>query len=139
MDPSTAEATLATLKIGAAVIAVIKALGPWGLLLFVLTTNLAVPLAVLVMWFVNARRQDALIERYRDDMLRSLNEHGEALETMSRYYRDNVDLVRSWERIANGLQDVVLLNTQAMQRMSDRVDNNLWCPVVRDKVRGSGA
>jgi hypothetical protein len=133
MDPATAEAAL---KTGAALITVINALGPWGLLALVLGTNLAVPLVVLVFWFVNAKRQDKLVEGYRADMNHALKEYGAALGTVSKYYEDNVELVRDFQKIADGFQSVVVLNTQAMQRLVDRVDNNLWCPVLREQIKG---
>lgn len=48
-----------------------------------------------------------------------------------RMYTDNVELVKSFEKIAGSLQDVVILNTQVMQGIKESVDNNIYCPIMR--------
>jgi hypothetical protein len=46
-------------------------------------------------------------------------------------YEDNVKLVEGYERIAEGLQDVLILSTQTMTQVKASVDNNLYCPLMR--------
>ncbi|MDD2853545.1 MAG: hypothetical protein PHY09_16795 [Desulfuromonadaceae bacterium] len=46
-------------------------------------------------------------------------------------YSDNVSLVKSFDKLANSLQDIVILNTQVMQGMKESVDKNIYCPLMR--------
>ena len=46
-------------------------------------------------------------------------------------YENNAELVKNVSRIAENLQDIVLLNTQQMQAVRDLVSNNLYCPLMR--------
>lgn len=56
------------------------------------------------------RRYAALLETYRSDVSR-----------LSKYYENNVKLVESWEKIAEGFQSIVVLNTQKMTELCDFV------------------
>lgn len=46
-------------------------------------------------------------------------------------YESNVQLVKNYEKIADGLQDILVLSTQAMTGVKTSVDNNLYCPLMR--------
>lgn len=46
-------------------------------------------------------------------------------------YNDSAALVKSYEKIANSLQDIVILSTQTMQGVKQSVDNNIYCPLMR--------
>lgn len=46
-------------------------------------------------------------------------------------YKDNVKLVEQYERTAEGLQDIIVLSTQTMTQVRDRIDANLYCPLMR--------
>ncbi len=46
-------------------------------------------------------------------------------------YTDNVQLVKNYEKVAQGLQDILVLSTQTMTQVKDRVDNNLYCLLMR--------
>jgi hypothetical protein len=50
-------------------------------------------------------------------------------------YEKNVQLVKSFESIADNLQDLVIMNTQAMDGVSSAMRNNLFCPLVRSRIR----
>jgi len=52
-------------------------------------------------------------------------------EAALKMYEDNVKLVENYEKIANGLQDIIVLSTQKMTQVKDRIDNNLFCPLMR--------
>lgn len=43
-------------------------------------------------------------------------------EAAVRMYEDNVDLVKKYEQVATDLQNVVILNTQTITRLVDRID-----------------
>lgn len=48
-----------------------------------------------------------------------------------RMYEENVKLVLAYERVATGLQDIVVLSTQVMTQVRDKIDANLYCPLMR--------
>lgn len=59
---------------------------------------------------------------------RSVEKRHEAAIQM---YQDNVKLVVSYEKIAESLQSIIVLSTQTLTGVSDRIDNNLYCPLMR--------
>ena len=69
---------------------------------------------------VNGIREETrnILEVYRQDTQRMSKELGENQAKTDQYYRDNVELVRNYERIANSLQDVVVSNTTAITRLN---------------------
>jgi hypothetical protein len=46
-----------------------------------------------------------------------------------------VELVKSFDRMAKDLHSVVTYNSQAMQKVVDRIESNAFCPIVREKGR----
>lgn len=88
---------------------------------------------VLLLWYVGERTSRAALQAYREDTLRQSQEHEKALAAAVQMYKDNVQLVKSYEKIAEGLQDLIVLNTQTITRLCDKVDGNQFCPMVRTK------
>lgn len=83
-------------------------------------TPLGILLILLVLYYFNDRRYQQMLQQYRSD-----------IDRISQYYESNVVLVKSYETIANSLQDQVVLNTQTMQRMVDVCITNQFCPNAR--------
>lgn len=52
-----------------------------------------------------------------------------------RMYEENVKLVESYEKVAEGLQDIIVLSTQTMTQVKDRIDANLFCPMMRKEPK----
>lgn len=50
-------------------------------------------------------------------------------------YEKNVDLVKEYQTMSNNQQDVILFNTQKMTEINTKIDNNLYCPLVRKKAK----
>ena len=46
-------------------------------------------------------------------------------------YTENVKLVVNFEKLAESLQSIVVLSTQTLTGVKDRIDNNLFCPLMR--------
>jgi hypothetical protein len=46
-------------------------------------------------------------------------------------YDENVKLVISYEKFAEGLQSIIVLSTQTMTQVKDKIDANLYCPLMR--------
>jgi len=93
---------------------------------------------VICFWWLNERkrsdnerkRQEALA-LYREDMHKVLKAYGDDLKAVATFYKDNVKLVESYQKISDSLQDTVVLNTQVMQRLTDAVCTNQYCPASR--------
>jgi len=115
MDASTAAAMGALAQI-------ISALGPWGMGVLVLGLPLIMPFVVIFLSCTTARRQADLLETYRADTCRILDEYGKSVDAVSSYYKNNVLLVEGYERVCRDLHSVVVLNTQTMQRLCDKID-----------------
>ena len=62
----------------------------------------------------------------------------ERFEEVVRMYEHNVLLVKSSEKTAEGLQNVIYLSTQAITRMMEKADNNHFCPVIRERRNAHG-
>jgi hypothetical protein len=52
-------------------------------------------------------------------------------EAAIKMYEENVKLVINYEKIAEGLQSIIVLSTQTMTSVKNSVDNNLFCPLMR--------
>lgn len=153
-------ADLTTLVQAVATIAgVLQQLGVPGLVALVLAAPAAVLITVLVLNHLQDRKTAAMLEVYRQDMakmtetaraealtqlevyradtqsiLRSLGkEHSETAQ----YYKDNVELVKSYERVAKDLSDLVAGNVRLLERLTNQISNNMYCPMVRERARGS--
>ena len=68
------------------------------------------------------RANTELVRIYREDTKQILECYGKDTSKLSTYYNENVELVHSWRRIAEGFQQTVVLNTATMQRINDRID-----------------
>jgi len=92
---------------------VLRSFGPFGIL--------------LVIWWVDAKSLRKVLDCYKRDMAE-----------MRQMYESNVRLVEKYEKVATDLQDVVIMNTQAMTKICDDIEKNQFCPMVRleKKVQG---
>ena len=52
-------------------------------------------------------------------------------DAMKSMYENNVRLVESYEKMANGLLEVVALNTAKWTEVADKIDMNQFCPLMR--------
>ena len=106
-----------------------EAMGPYGLLLII---------GYLHMRWVerireeDRRRYEELLARYKADV-----------DAVAEMYRNNVTLVEETQRIARQasklaeeLAEIVHLNTQVQTRLVEKIDSNMYCPMVRKEVHG---
>jgi len=137
---------------------VLQQLGVPGLVSLVLAAPAAVLITVLVLHHLQNRNTSSLLEAYRADMAalaeKARAEAATQLETYradtqnilrvlgkehsetSQYYKDNVELVKAYERMSKDLSDLVATNVQVLERLAGKIENNLFCPVARERVRG---
>ncbi len=78
---------------------------------------------------VEAMRAESrgMLEAYRSDTQAILRELGADQAQTDQYYRDNVELVRQYERLAKDLVAVVTCNTKALERLSVIIETRGGC------------
>jgi hypothetical protein len=92
---------------------------------------------VLAFW-LNMRWVDRRDERQAERLQQVLEQYRRDMDDLQAKYNANVLLVEETQRIAkqvvqiaSELSSVVVLNTQVQTRLSERIENNLFCPMVR--------
>lgn len=129
MTPAEIATTLEALT---GIAQILERLGISGLIALALSGPVLVLIAVLVIEYHRSRKTQELmtlsvesmraenratLETYRADTQNLLRELGANQRQTDTYYRDNVELVRGYELVASNLQDVVVSNTRAMERL----------------------
>lgn len=125
MNPNDIQTLLSAVQ---TIATILSSLGVPGLLALALSGPALVIIAVLVMTNISITRMEKSQQIYRDAMYQTLEayradtqkivreigkEHAEAV----RFYNDNVELVRDYERIADALQTIIVNNTRATERL----------------------
>jgi len=83
---------------------------------------------VVIMWWHDMKQVRKILDCYKKDMAE-----------MRQMYKNNVHLVENYEKVATDLQDVVIMNTQAMTKICDDIEQNQYCPMVRLQKKAQGA
>ena len=99
------------------IMAALKAYGPLGL--------------VIIFLYLEIRANRKQAEVYRIDMHKVLKEHGDFMTEIRRMYENNVKLVENYEDVCGNLKDLIIMNTQGMQKVSDDINRNQFCPAAR--------
>ena len=92
-----------------------------------IVSNFGVPGIVLVIWWFDMKANEKTLKQYRDDMIE--------LRDM---YKNNVELVKRYAEMNGDLREIVIMNTQSLQRVCDDVRQNQFCPMVRLKKDAEG-
>lgn len=92
-----------------ALIAIVKEIGAWPLITILLLILVGPWIGMYLLNRGHEKRHAAVVKMYED----------------------NVQLVKGYERVAEGLQDILVLSTQTMTQVKSSVDNNLYCPLMR--------
>jgi hypothetical protein len=69
---------------------------------------------VLILGYFAKQQIDKTLSQYRDDMLEQ-----------RKMYEANVDLVKRTLSMADDLKDIIMLNTQAMTKLVERIDKEV--------------
>ena len=126
---------------------ILEKLGVPGLIALLLVGPGAVLVTILVLDHLRGKRMEKineehraaaglLVEQYRADTQSILRDYGLNHAAAVQLYKDNAELVRQYARIADNLQDVVVGNTRAMERVAGLTENNMHCPLAREKAKG---
>lgn len=111
-----------------AIAQILERVGLSGLVALALLGPGLVLCAIIVVEYHRARRTQEILdaarkecrmvlETYRVDTRQILRELGEGIQQNVRFYRDNVELVKQYDFLAKNLQDVVVSNTRATERL----------------------
>lgn len=75
---------------------------------------LGLPGLVVVFWYMDQRRMDALVHKHQDDLREVLSAYKRDVDAIGQMYRDNVSLVKGYEKLADDLTSIITLNTQTL-------------------------
>jgi hypothetical protein len=75
---------------------------------------------VIFLWWSDNKRIWAVLTQYKQDMVEQRE-----------MYKSNASLCRDFSAIASDLRDIVVLNIQKMTEVSDAINQNQFCPLVR--------
>ena len=93
---------------------------------------------IIALWLLSDKAAQRALLAYREDTLRQTQEHAAALSEVREMYKNNVDLVKNYQHIAEGLQTLIVLNTQTITKLCDKVESNQYCPQIRLKKEAIG-
>ncbi|MBE0598298.1 MAG: hypothetical protein IH614_13605 [Desulfuromonadales bacterium] len=96
-------------------------------------STLGLPGMAVVFWYVDQRRTDRMMIEHKKDLAAVLENYRADMQKVTRYYEDNVLLVKGYERLASDLSGIIHLNTQVQTHLVEQIKNNMFCPVIREK------
>lgn len=91
---------------------------------FRLVSAFGLPGAILMIWYLSDRNHSSTLKAYREDTLRMHAASQEALGSVKQMYESNVALVKSYDKMASGFQDLVVESTRTLTRVCDLVSHN---------------
>lgn len=132
------------ISMAASVLSLLKIVGGWPIGLIILAMIIAVFLTPWWVIVVISRGQDRrasahdlrtveLVNEIKGVFTEALNEQKERFDAMAQMYQDNVLLVKGYEKLACDLANIIHLNTQTNTKLVEKINNNHYCPVVRQK------
>lgn len=83
---------------------------------------------------VDARHQQEMAE-FRQQMTIIITQQEKRFEVVVRNYENNVLLVENYQKLANELAGIIHMSTQVMTKLVEKIDNNLFCPIVKGDRR----
>jgi hypothetical protein len=83
--------------------------------------------------------------RHKEDMARTetqlmsiVSQQEKRFEVVVKNYENNVLLVESYQRLAGELSGIIHMSTQVMTRLVEKIANNLFCPMIKEKGNRNG-
>lgn len=136
MNPQEIQALVSALQ---TIATVLSGLGVPGLIALGLAAPAIVLITIMVLDYIRNGRMELMLKDFRSDTTRLIESHrketaqileayrsdtqdvcrelGKEHAEAVRFYNDNVELVRNYERLADALQTVVIGNTRAVERL----------------------
>lgn len=78
-----------------------------------------------------------ILDQYRTDTNKFQTEFSAKHDEVVQFYKDNVELVKTTQRLALDMRDIIVNNTRAMESLTSAVKSNFFCPVARESATGS--
>ncbi len=103
-----------------------------------LAASFGIPGIIFIVWYFSEKSHERTLHAYREDTLRQQKEFQDGLAEVRRMYEDNIELVRAYSSLASDQKDVLMMNAHGFTRLSDRIDTNQFCPMVRLKKQAAG-
>lgn len=75
---------------------------------------------ILIVWYLDSRAMRKILDQYKDDMAET-----------RRMYENNVKLVEGYQYLSGDLKDLIILSTQHLQKLTDQIAQNQYCPMQR--------
>ena len=94
---------------------------------------LALPGLVFIIWIVDLLRANRLEKKRDKEQALLLDAYREDVRAVTQFYKDNVLLVENYQKLANDLAGIIHLNTQVQTQLVEKIKNNMFCPIVREK------
>lgn len=82
---------------------------------------LGLPGLIVVLWYFDMKRIDSLILKHQEDLKDVLAVYKRDVDTIGQMYRDNVSLVKGYEKLADDLTSIITLNTQTLTSLVEHV------------------
>lgn len=126
---------------------IINTLGAPGVIL----VCLGAPCLVMCFMYADHRRYEReRLEAMRAEAAKTLEHHETMAQMKEQYlaiiaqqerrfeivvknYENNVILVESYQKLANELAGIIHLSTQVLTQLVEKINNNLYCPMVKEK------
>jgi len=128
--------TVGTLPIG--LILVFVFIGPW--------VSMAVGVAAIArrsaeetdrvnksMSIQNDRVNEAMMS-FRDQVTGLVGGQEKRFEAVVRMYENNVKVVEDYHGLAQDLTGIITLSTRTLEGLVQKIDNNQFCPMVKEKI-----
>lgn len=74
--------------------------------------------------------------QHRADMGKVLHDIGSKHAEVTQFYKDNVELVKTTQRLAIDMRDIITNNTRALEHLTSAAQANFFCPVARERATG---
>lgn len=78
------------------------------------------PGLIAMIWYLNQKDFKAIMGQYEKDMAEQRE-----------MYRNNVLLVKDYSRVTQDLHSLVVMNSQVIQKITDAIQTNQFCPLMR--------
>lgn len=102
--------------------------------------GLGLPGLIFIMFVVYAWHTGRIMSRYeRESAIRDKERIADRersdkrLDDVRQMYENNASLVKNYDKLSNDLIGTLQLNTQTLTRLVEKVNNNMFCPQVREK------
>jgi len=68
----------------------------------------------------------------KEQFMAIINAQEKRFEQVAGFYEKNVYLVENYAKLTNDLADIIHLNTQMMTKLVEKIENNLFRPIVKE-------